>query len=55
MEEISSQQHHVDILLFSKAHHLVETLPTVIATFGVSFGIAHMVICGYKDAYGIRG
>ena len=54
MEKVPSQKHHVDILLFRKAHDLVESLPAVVASDVVSLGVADMAVCGDEYAYGIR-
>lgn len=47
-------QNHVDVVLFSKAHDLVESLPTVIATMEVTLVVSDMAVSGYKDSNSIR-
>lgn len=54
MEEIPRQKYHVDILLSREAHDLVESLPAVVASDGVSLGVADMAVCGDEYAYGVR-
>ena len=44
VEQIPSQQHHVDILLLGQTHHLVETLPAVVSPDGISFIVPNMVV-----------
>ena len=44
VEQIPSQQHHVDILLLGQAHDFVITLPAVVAPNGISFIVPNMVV-----------
>lgn len=44
VEEIASEQDHVDIAFFRQAHDLMEGLPAVIATDGIAFVVADMVV-----------
>ena len=53
MEEVSSEQHHINILLFSKRHDFMEAFPAVIASYGISLGVTNMAIRGYQDAYSV--
>lgn len=55
MEQIPSQQHHIDILLFCNTHNLMEALPAVIATNCISLCVANMIVCGYEDADCVSG
>ena len=50
VKEIACEKHHVDITLSSEAHHLMETLPTVIAPDRVSFVVPDMVVGCNQDA-----
>lgn len=55
VEKVSSEQDHVHITFFSSAHDLVESLPTVVATDGITLAIANMIVCRDQDAYSIVG
>lgn len=44
VEQIPSQQHHVDILLLGQTHHFVEALPAVVSPDGISFIVPNMVV-----------
>ena len=53
MEQVSCQQHHINIPLLRQAHDLVEASPAIIATNVVSLAIANMIICSHQDANGV--
>jgi len=53
VEEVPSEQHHVDILLFCEGHDFMEALPAVIASDGVSLSVADMAVTGNQDSYRI--
>jgi hypothetical protein len=44
VEEIASEEDHVDIALLGQAHDLVEGFPAVISSDGIAFVVADMVI-----------
>ena len=54
MEEISSQQYHVDILLFCQGHNLMEAFPAVISSYRIALHVAHMAIGCDEDADSVR-
>ena len=53
MKEISSQENHINILLFCQAHDLVEASPAIFATNGISLFEADMVVGSHQDPNGI--
>lgn len=55
MKEVASEENHVYVPLLCRDHDLVERLPAVISTDGITFTIADMVVCGYQDADRIVG
>lgn len=50
VEQVARQQHHVDVAVLRKTHHLVERLPAVIAADRVAFVVADMGVRGEEDA-----
>lgn len=54
MEEISSEQNHVDVSFSGQAHDFIESLPTVVAPDRVAFVVADMIVCGDEDTDRIR-
>ncbi len=55
MEQISSEQHHVDVLLLGQAHDLMKALPAVVPSYRIALHVTDMAIGGHKDADSIRG
>lgn len=53
MEKIATMKYHVDVVLFRKAHGLVERFPAVIFPYWIAFTISNMTICSHKDSDGI--
>jgi hypothetical protein len=49
MEQITGEQDHIDISFSGKSHDLVKSLPTVLATNGISLAVADMIIGGDED------
>lgn len=50
VEQVTRQQHHVDVAVFGETHHLMERLPAIVATDRVAFIVADMGIRGEEDA-----
>lgn len=48
VEEISSMQNHVNIMIFRKGHNLVKRLPAILATMNVALIVANMAVCCYE-------
>lgn len=54
MEEISAVQHHVNVVLLSELHDLVERLPAVVATDVVAFVVPDMAVRCDQDTNCVR-
>lgn len=46
-------QHHVHVMLFRQAHHLVEGFPAVVFAFRIALVVSNMAVCGDEDPNGI--
>ena len=53
MEEVSSQEHHVNISVFGQTHNFVEALPAVVTSNGICLREANMIVGRYQDPDGV--
>ena len=54
MEQVSSQENHINIPFLGQAHYFVEALPAVVPTDGISLVVADMIIGGDEYSDGFR-
>ena len=54
MEQIPSEQYHVDLAILGQTHNLVKCLPRVVAPRRVLLIVADMVVCSYEYTDCIR-
>lgn len=54
MEQVSSQEDHINISFLGQAHYFVEALPAVVPTDGISLVVADMIIGRDENSNGFR-
>ena len=54
VEKVTSQKDHVDIAFPRQAHDFVESFPAIVATDGVAFAIADMIVRCDENANRVR-
>lgn len=50
MEKVTCEENHINVASLGELHDFVESLPAIVATNGITFIVADMVVSGHKYA-----